>query len=144
MNVLVDTPIWSLLLRRAPEVLSATQTVLRAELTELVKEGRVVLIGPIRQEVLSGIADRRQFDRLKDLLRAFGDDQLGEADYEEAARCHNDCRAAGVAGSPVDFLICAVARSRRLSIFTTDRDFQLYANTLGLNLHEPRERSSGS
>jgi predicted nucleic acid-binding protein len=113
-------------------------------MAELVEEGRVVLIGPIRQEILSGVADPRQFDRLRNHLRAFTDEPLVLRDYEEAARCHNDCRAAGVAGSPIDFLICAVARVRRLAIFTVDRDFQLYSKTLGLSLHKPRGQSQTS
>lgn len=139
MNVIADTPIWSLLLRRHRGVLSREEEAFLHELAELIKEGRVVLLGPIRQEILSGISDGRQFARLRDHLRAFGDEQLGVADYEEAARCHNDCRTAGVAGSAIDFLICAAALRRDLAIFTTDRDFQHYADILTITLHRPRE-----
>ncbi|MBI4220371.1 MAG: PIN domain-containing protein [Chloroflexi bacterium] len=138
MNVLVDTPIWSLLLRRRPEVLSPREAVARHELAELIREGRVVLIGPIRQEILSGISDNRQFGRLRERLRAFEDAQLQVEDYEEAARCSNACRSAGVAGGAVDFLICAAALRRNLAIFTTDHDFQLYAKTLQIAFHPPR------
>ena len=44
-------------------------------------------------------------------------------DYEEAAHEHVPVR--GIAGSPVDFLICAVAHLRNWQVFTTDRDFAL-------------------
>ena len=143
MNVIPDTPVWSLLLRRRPDALSREELALRGELAELIREGRVVLLGPIRQEVLSGISDGRMFTRLRDHLVAFGDEQLGVADYEEAARCHNACRTAGVAGSATDFLICATALRRNLAIFTTDRDFHHYAEILMITLHRPREPDAG-
>jgi predicted nucleic acid-binding protein len=54
--------------------------------------------------------------------------------YEEAARCSNRCRAADVAGSSVDFLICAVALRQKLTILTTDADFDRYATVLPITL----------
>lgn len=59
-------------------------------------------------------------------------------DLEEAARCGNRCRAAGVAGSTVDYLICAVSLRRRASVYTADRDFERYATVLPIQLHHPR------
>ena len=38
--------------------------------------GRIVIIGPIRQELLSGISDISQFNKLKDMLSAFEDISL--------------------------------------------------------------------
>ncbi|MBI4305565.1 MAG: hypothetical protein HY678_04525, partial [Chloroflexi bacterium] len=75
-------------------------------------------------------------------LRAFTDERLSVEDYEEAARCHNTCRSAGLAGNAIDFLICASALRRDLSVFTTDRDFQNYARTLSITLHGRRRRTS--
>ncbi len=95
-----------------------------------------MLIGPIRQEILSGVRAESAFERLRDHLRAFDDEPLSFHDYEEAARCHNVCRAAGVAGSGVDFLLCAVALRRQAGIFTTDADFTRYAEHLPLSLYE--------
>jgi len=52
VKVLVDTPIWSLALRHKPRPENAaTITALAA----LIEDGRVAIIGPIRQEILSGI-----------------------------------------------------------------------------------------
>ena len=49
---------------------------------------------------------------------------------------HNLCRARGIAGSAIDFLICAVAQRRAWHIFTTNRDFEcFYGQVLGLNLY---------
>ena len=92
-------------------------------------------MGPIRQELLSGVRTPDQFDALREHLRAFTDIELGTDDYEEAASFSNRCRAAGVQGSSVDFLICAVAARRALAIFTTDEDFEHYARILPLTMH---------
>ena len=142
MDVLVDTSVWSLALRRRAGSLSPPEQAVQGELAELIREGRVVLIGPIRQEVLSGIRDDGVFDRLLERLRAFDDEPLGTEDYEEAARLNNRCRAAGVAGSAIDFLVCAVTTLRGLAIFTTDADFQRYSAHLRLALYQPRATSS--
>lgn len=136
MNVLVDSSVWSLALRRdAPR-----GTVEESELRELVREGRVLVIGPIRQELLSGIRSG-QFNTLRERLRAFPDLPLHESDFEGAAVCHNRCRSRGVQGSHTDFLLCAVSLRHAASIFTTDADFVHCANVLGLELHRPRVSS---
>jgi len=138
MMALVDTPVWSLLLRRAEKNLNPEQRVARIELIELIREDRTQIIGPIRQELLSGLRSEGQFNNLRNHLAAFDDVPLATEDYEEAARASKKCRAPGVAGSSIDFLICAVALKHRWPIFTTDRDFTVYARHLPLNLHVPR------
>lgn len=136
MNVLVDTPLWSLALRRKPTDLHAREQELMQALAELIREGRVELLGPVRQELLSGIREADRFRKLREYLRAFEDPVLEVADYEEAARMHSVCRAQGIAGSAVDLLICAAAQRRHWQIFTTDGDFEQYKKVIGLNLYE--------
>ena len=104
---------------------------------ELIRQKRVVLVGCIRQELLSGLRDPLAFERLRDGLRAFDDESLTCDDYEEAARCFNRCRQAGIAGANVDFLLCAVALRRHVEIFTTDADFQHYAKHMPFRLYQP-------
>lgn len=134
MRVLVDTSVWSLALRRArPAPAPVAQ-----ELSELVREGRTVIIGPIRQELLSGLKGNQQFQTLRDHLRAFPDLELETADFEEAAHVSNLCRSKGIQGSNTDFLMCAVASRHDLSIFTTDSDFRAFRQIVPLTLHEPR------
>ena len=133
--VLVDTPVWSLALRRKPEHLSAHEQHLTLALAELIREGRVQMLGPIRQELLSGIREEAQFRKLRDFLQAFRENPLEAADYEESAHMNNSCRAKGIAGSAVDFLICAAAHRCGWTILTTDCDFQNYAKVLPLHLH---------
>jgi predicted nucleic acid-binding protein len=135
MMVLVDTPVWSLALRRHPQHLSAAQVHLIKVLTELIGEGRTQIVGPIRQELLSGIREEAQFQKIRESLHAFREPSLESADYEDAARMSNRCRSRGIAGSPIDFLICAAAHRRNWAILTTDGDFEIYAKVLPVRLH---------
>ena len=135
MMVLVDTPVWSLALRRKSTDLSVRERTITTALEELIHDGRAQLIGVIRQELLSGIREEARFRKLRDYLRAFDDPHLETKDYEEAALMHNQCRRRGIAGSAIDFLICAVAFQRKWQIFTTDRDFARYRNVLGTKLY---------
>ena len=139
MKVLVDTCIWSMALRRREA--SGGREV--SELIELVKELRVQLIGPVRQEILSGIKSHVQFTKLRDYLRPFPDLELPTPDFESAAEFHNLCRGKGVQGSNTDFLICAVAVRHQMPIFTTDADFTFFQQFLPIKLHHPRTEQQG-
>lgn len=135
MRVLVDTSIWSQALRRGEH----GQKPEAAELRRLITSHLVDIIGPIRQEVLSGVREEAQFDRLESHLAAFPDLPLLAEDYVTAAKFYNFCRAKGIQGSNTDFLICAVAVRQDRSIFTTDGDFLLFARCLPIALHEVRK-----
>jgi predicted nucleic acid-binding protein len=137
VKVLIDTSVWSLALRRRhPE----RETVLVEELARLIADFEVAMIGPIRQELLSGIREEGQYLALREKLRAFPDLRLESADFEMAARFFTQCRAGGVQGSNTDFLLCAVGHLRGMPIFTTDKDFDAYSRTLGIKLHRPPEK----
>ena len=135
MNLLVDTPVWSLALRRKPSDLNPREERVTQALAEAIRDGRAQLAGVVRQELLSGIREEERFRKLRDYLRAFDDPALETGDYEEAAQMHNRCRARGIAGSAIDFLICAMASRRNWQIFTTDQDFERYRRVLGLKLY---------
>jgi hypothetical protein len=110
------------------------------ELAELIQEGRALLMGPIRQELLSGLSDAGQFKNLRDRLRAFNDLSIQGFDYERAAELSNTCHRVGIQGSHIAFLICSVASGNGASIFTTDKDFRSYAKHIPITLHESRAR----
>ena len=135
MNVLIDTSVWSLALRRRSEQLNAGERRLVDEWKSLIREGRARLIGIVRQEVLSGIRNDRDFERVRERLSPFDDIAAETHDHEEAARLFNRCRVKGVTGAPIDLLICAIARRCDLAVFTTDRDFERYRPLLGVELH---------
>ena len=137
MIVLVDTPVWSLALRRKPGDLSRREAALTQALAELIRDGRAQIIGVIRQELLSGIREAERFEKLRKYLRAFTEPALEVRDYEGAAQMHNQCRRQGVTGSAIDFLICAAAHRRDWLVFTTDQDFERYAKVLPVKLYAP-------
>ncbi|MEM6533332.1 MAG: PIN domain-containing protein [Myxococcota bacterium] len=135
MKVIVDTSIWSEVLRRRKRGASRHA----AELRELIDEGRVALLGPVRQELLSGVKTQAQFDKLRETMRAFADIELESEDFEEAALAFTACRAKGIQGSNTDFLLCAVAIRREYEIFTSDGDFSHFQRALkDLTLYEMR------
>jgi len=132
MSVLVDTSVWSLALRRRQLPPDAEPIV--ATLTELLEEAQAVIIGPIRQELLSGISDDLVFTRLRKRLDIYPDQPLIADDFVCAADFSNRCRRHGVQGSPTDFLICAVAHRLGIAVFTTDNDFSNYAQHVPIAL----------
>jgi predicted nucleic acid-binding protein len=136
MLVLVDTPIWSLALRRKDADLNSREQRFTQALRELIQDGRAQLVGPVRQELLSGLREEGSFKKLRDQLRAFEQASLGVADYEEAAQLNNQCRARGIDGSAIDFLICATALRRGWQVFTTDDDFLRYSTVFPLRLYK--------
>ena len=140
MNVLIDTSVFSLALRRKNEGLSTNERLLVAELSELIREGRARMIGLIRQELLSRIKTTEQYEKLRVHLRSFPDEVVDTSDYEEAAKAGSRCRSKGVAVSIVDILLCAITMKRQWAIFTADPDFSSYAKVLPLRIHTPRRR----
>ena len=134
MIALIDTCVWSLALRRTKTDLNPGQLQTIKALDEMIVEGRARLLGVVRQELLSGIRHKAQFDRVAATLRSFEDVELSIEDYEEAAAADNHCRSAGLAGSTTDFLICAVAMQRGWGVFTIDQDFSRYGKVLPVKL----------
>ena len=139
MIILVDTSIWSLALRRKLPHEKNYDDSYVMELAELIDEARAIIVGPIRQEILSGISAPSLFNTLKERLRAFDDFPIKTGDYELAAEFFNTCRRTGIQGSHIDFLICAIARRNEMAILTNDQDFMNYSKILKLNLHQPRK-----
>ena len=129
MKVIVDTSVWSLALRRQQHNNSIVN-----KLRDLIADGRVVLLGAVRQEILSGIKHQEQFEKLRDCLRAFPDLTLDAEDYELAAEYFNTCRRHGIQGANTDFLICATANRRNYAILTTDKDFISFSQYLPIVL----------
>jgi len=130
MKVIVDTSVWSLALRRRVPVHSPHTELL----AELIRDGRVMLLGVVRQELLSGICHLEQFERLRRYLRAFPDLPLEAGDHETAAEFFNTCMSHGIQGTPVDLLLCACAHRRKYALLTTDPDFDHYHRYLPFDL----------
>jgi predicted nucleic acid-binding protein len=134
MKVIVDTSVWSLAFRRRKIV----QTPEVGALVHLVAQGQVVLIGPVRQEVLAGIKHRDQFERLRERLAAFPDLELTTRDFETAAELCNLCITKGVQAAHTDFLIAAAAIIRDYAVLSADKDFENIARIIPVRTYEPR------
>ena len=106
MKTIVDTSVWSLAFRK--RLLTDKEQTVVNKLIELMNSKELIIIGAVRQETLSGISDERRFEIIKNKLEPFPDFPVLTEDYITAARFFNICRAHGVQGSHIDFLISAV------------------------------------
>lgn len=95
MSVPVDTGICSLALRRRKRVHCPEA----AELWRLFSAHVVEIIGPIRQEILSGVPDKAHFELVETALDALVDLPLTVEDHVTAAKLHDLRRAGGIQGS---------------------------------------------
>jgi len=132
MKVIVDTSVWSLALRRDKQEFSTPVK----ELRHMIHDHRVQMIGPIRQEILSGIRSESHFKKLQKHLESFPDLPILTEDYVTTAKYFNRCRSKGIQGSNTDFLICAMAVRNKFSIYTTDKDFDLFSKHIDIVLHK--------
>ena len=133
-RVLVDTSVWSLALRKKEHTQSEIRYISR--LSEVIRDLHLVMIGPIRQEILSGLSDERKYEDLRQKIAVFPDHSISTHEYELAAKFHNECRRHGIQGSHIDYLICATAQNNGFSILTLDKDFLLYQEYVGIHLEE--------
>ena len=90
--VLVETCLWSMALRgKVPKEKEVAK-----QLAQFIEENRARIIGPIRQEVLSGYSNYPHYKQLRNKLRYFPNVPTLDKDYEVAAEYSNVCRKKGV------------------------------------------------
>lgn len=121
MNLVVDTSVWSLVLRR-PHV-NEDDPYVRAFRGHLESGDGLFLIGHILQELLDGLKSTKQFDRLLTLLEPYPLLDVDRQTYVAAARLRAVCRAKGVNAGPIDFLIAAACCQHGFPLLTADKDF---------------------
>lgn len=130
-----DTSVLSYFFRRAAGIENGISDTVAG----LIEADQLALFGIVRQELLSGIKLPEHFDRIDQATRALPLFLAEEEDHTTAAHFFNACRARGIEGSPVDFLICAMSVRRKFPIYTTDPDFSLYEPIIPIELHHPNE-----
>jgi len=130
MKTLVDTCVWSNVLRR-DNILNKE---IEKKLISLVLNNDALIIGPIRQEILSGYSNNKKFDELKRKLDSFPNLEIIDTDYIVAAEFSNECRKAGIQGGHINFLICSVAFRNNVPIFTLDNDFKKYSEVIKIEI----------
>lgn len=133
--ILVDTSVWSLVFRRrGSESNEPDEARIFRDLIQADEE--IALPGIVLQEILSGIREKAQFERLEDVLAGFPVILATQKTHVEAARITNTCRTRGIAVSAVDCLIAAMAIEHNAQLFTSDRNFVYMADHCALRLFE--------
>ena len=122
MKVLVDTSVWSLALRRHKRMPDPSVQ----ELRSLIDEGRVAMMGPIRQELLSRLRTAEAFEALRYPLCSIS--HRHSSPRLRARRQHFTNRAKGVPGRNTDFSDLRRIRTPRTSRFGDDGDFSVRLN----------------
>jgi len=120
--ILLDTSVLSAVLRRRKR--GDVEEALATRLSSLLKsEEQVAVPGIVLQEVLSGVADQKQGERVLAAVRESFPVMLAtEGDHLKAADLSKLAARKGVALSTPDALIAAQAFNRRANVFTTDGD----------------------
>lgn len=127
VNLVVDTSVWSLVLRRSH--IDVDNSFVQAFRNHLNSEDGLFLIGNILQELLDGLRSQNQFARLTRLLQPFPLLSLNRSTYVEAARLRAFCRGKGIQASPIDFLLASACIEQGYPLLSADRDF------LGISSH---------
>jgi len=132
--IVLDTSVLSAVLRRRRK--GDVEEALAARVTSLLNsEEQVSVPGIVLQELLSGIAEQKQGERVLAAIRqSFPVVLATEGDHLKAADLTNLAARNGLALSTPDALIAAQAFNRRASLFTTDVDFPKVAALAGLRL----------
>lgn len=121
MQLLVDTSVWSLFLRRKnPDTENYHVQRLRYHLKH---HDYIYLIGVVLQELLDGIKSEKHVDLLIEYLRPFPLLDPRREDFIDAARLKTFCRSKGVQAGSIDFLIAAVCINRNIPLLSADNDF---------------------
>lgn len=136
--MLVDTDVWSEAFRKKPDPKSEHVQ----ELKSLIEQNRVQLVGTIRMEILCGLKETKQFDRIASRLAAFPDRTLDSEIFILAARFFNACRRKGIQGSNNDFILCACSVAWKMPILSKDKDYLHFKKYLPIELLSPGKQTS--
>ena len=132
--IFLDTSVVSAVLRRRRKGEAEDALVRKVDALLQSDEG-VALPGVVLQELLSGIPERSQYDKVFNGAReSFSVVLATEGDHLKAADIATTASAKGVAVSTPDALIAAQAINRRAALLTTDADFGRLAKLAGLRL----------
>jgi len=135
VNIVVDTSVWSLFLRRRrPDPDSPWVRAFRAHVE---REDDIFLVGPILQELLAGVRSARDFKSVVERLTPFPLLPLARQTRVSAAHIQNVCRRKGVQAGHVDSLIAAACIEHACPLLTADSDFARIAKHCELVLLPP-------
>ena len=130
--ILVDSSVWI-------EYLSEKKGQYGHELETLIaSDAEIVLADIILMEVLQGIREDRVHQEIKELLLAFPIFSSGGLDAcLKSAQLYRSCRKRGLTiRKSIDCLLAVTAMENNLRVFHKDRDFNLIAKIVPLNLYQ--------
>lgn len=131
MNVLVDTSVWSIAFRRDASHLS--NIVLR--LNKLIDDGDYIFCtGIILQELLQGFHGPKQKKLILEHFQSLAMIVPTLEDHIQAALLRNRCRRSGISIGTIDVLIASLCITRKLTLFTSDKDFHHVAKSERLDI----------
>lgn len=121
MNLLVDTSVWSLVLRR-----DAPADVPEAEYlrTAIGRGDSIVTTGIVLQEILQGVTGAKMRTAIQERFAALPFVVPDRDDHVQAADLHGAARKKEIQVGTVDALLAALCLRRDLTILSTDADFR--------------------
>ena len=130
MNVLVDTSVWSLALRRdaPPDIPEVHQ------LGRCLVNGTVYCTGLILQEMLQGFTKPKAHDQIVARFSALPLLVPDRDDHIQAAELRNTCRRKSVQVGTIDALLAQLCSRYELTMLTTDKDFVSIATVVDLSV----------
>jgi predicted nucleic acid-binding protein len=133
LNVLVDTSVWSLALRRdAPPAVPEVDQLRRS-----LETGAVYCTGLILQELLQGFAKPRAHGQIIERFRALPLLVPDREDHIHAAGLRNQCRRKGIQTGTIDALLAQLCVRYELTMLSTDKDFRNIASVVPLTVWNP-------
>jgi predicted nucleic acid-binding protein len=134
LNLLVDTSVWSLLLRRdRPSRVPQVDVLVDA----LEAGNRVLCTGLILQELLQGFSGPKAKKQIVDRFAAFPLLNPDREDHIAAAELRNLCRTRGVQAGTIGALLAQLCIRHELTLLTTDADFDHIAKHTSLHIWAP-------
>lgn len=96
----------------------------------------IELPGIILTEVLLGLSNEKEADKIAGLLTAFRQpEELSQAEYRQASKIYRTCRSKGkTIRSTIDCLIAVTCLRDSLELLSKDRDFDSIAHCFPLKL----------
>ena len=131
MNLLVDTSVWSLALRRDSPQHIRQVAFLRDSLE---RGGAIFTTGLILQELLQGFAGPRARKQIVERFQLLPFVAPDRDDHIEAAELRNVCRRKGVQVGAIDALLARLCIRHDLVMLSTDADFSRIAKLRPLSV----------
>jgi predicted nucleic acid-binding protein len=115
-GVIVDTSAWIEFFRHGKGKISD-------QIAHLIEEDQACLTGPIIAELLQGVRNVKEAERLRGLLQSLPYLEVLHTDWEAAGQTLQALRLKGVTLSLTDALISACAVRHGVPVLTLDKDF---------------------